>query len=773
MRPGYGFSLFFIVFWSVFCLQGCSSDSSPSQPRNGQFSAGEIVGLGFATPSQKGHTSRNGTFLYQEGETICFHVGDIALGCTKAQAHLSVEDLVPETADGRQTAVAQIWRFLRSLDSYDNAFFSIHIDARVHAAALGKTFDFSESSPDELKELVEELLTGIYPGRRDYLVSEEHAAQASLHAALFAQSAGTDDPQTYLPICFGTPLVIVTTPLSDITVDLEGQAVDVYVINNPDASGANPCNCLSDEDAPGALSKDAFQTTGTIRTRGCSTAGAIKSQFSVEVEWPDPESPPKNPSHTAHFLGMTHGGKKWVFNDAGMVDPSRIRNPLSFHLQRELGKQTGSNAWAPRTKYFELFIVTGSSGTPTPSVLTSGNRYRGVYILMEDIHNGTHRIPIEDWAPDPNGNMVGPMILQINHSYTTETDGQYYTANDGTKVAHYQEVLPPSPPAHANVGSPLCMKMPNSKSFFDLKNDATPINTGDLDRIRQWFYTPDSPPYSSAPPFGWVGHFDFPPDSCLSSPPTPDAPPKINLGPSPAPCYACSDAACFFENLQETTDFQSFVEYFLLNELVKDPDGYHKSTFMYKTADTGADPDPIVPGKVFAGPLWDKNKSYGNYGDSVPSPCPDSVTESQWADTLGFLYCAQEGGQSPWWWSVLLLSDEFTTMASTTWIAATTEGGILAEQTITDYIDEQQSYLDNKPYPSDPAKTGTGAIQRELQRWPGLVGIQTADDWRQAVSHLEDWIANGYTDANGTKLPARVQWLTDNLPVIGIKTTNE
>jgi len=506
-RKGLGYLVYFFCFLGLLCFEGCSSDSA--QFHYGQFSAGEIVGLGFSTPSQKGYTDSKGTYSYYHGETICFHVGDIVLGCAKARPRLSVEDLVRETEIDKENIIIKIYQFLRSMDSYHNTYFSVHIDRKVDAAALDKTFDFVHSTTDDLKKLAEELLEPIYPGKREYLVPTEHAKKHLSNAILFAAYADTNDPQQYLPRCFATPVVIVSTASSDITVDLQKQAVDIYVINNPDASGANPCNCLSDDDTSIELSKDAFRVAGSMRIRGCSTAGAIKSQYSVEVEWPDPDPSPENPSHTPHFLGMQYGGKAWVFNDAGMVDPSRIRNPLSFYLQRELGKMTGSNSWAPRTKYFELFIVTGSSQKPTRTILTSGNLYRGVYILMENIHNSAHRIPIKDWdAKDPG---VGPLILQINHPYTTGTPGQYYVANDGTKVPHYQDVLPPSPPAHANVGSPLTMKSPNSKAFFDMSNNAEPINQEQLKEIKQWFYTTGSLPYSAAPPHGWAGHFDSPP----------------------------------------------------------------------------------------------------------------------------------------------------------------------------------------------------------------------------------------------------------------------
>jgi|GEM_PF-1716662 len=748
-----------LCFLGIFCFVGCSSDSDSEQLNNGRLSAGEIVGLGFSTLSQQGYTDTKGSYSYKEGETICFHVGDILLGCTDARPSISIEDLVPETADDKEDVSVRIYQFLMSLDSYYNTYNSVHIDREVDAAGLGKTFDFVDSTTDVLRQVVEELLAPIYPGKTEYLVPMEHAKLRLNNAAVFAKSAGSAlfAKSAGSNGCFATPLVIVTTASDGITVDLEKQAVDIYVINNPDSSVKKPINCLSDSEDPDKLSADAFNVTGSMRIRGCSTSGALKAQYSVDVDWPDPTDPPdNNPSHTTNFLGMTYGGNKWVFNDAGQVDPTLIRNPLSFYLQRELGKQTGSNAWAPRTKYFELWLVTGVSGEPTMSDLNNSN-YRGIYILMEDVHNGTGRIPINDWASTDLD--VGPLILQINHSYTTSVRGQYYVAaNNGTKVAHYQDVLPPNPPnpAHANVGSPLCMKEPNSKKFFDIKNDANPINTEQLTQIRQWFYTEDTPPYTSAPPYGWTGHFDSPPNSCLSNPPGPsfNTPPVIKLGDASSSCYGCTDAACFFSNLQKTTDFQSFVEYFLLNELVKDPDGYHKSTFMYKTADTSSDSD-IVPGKVFAGPLWDKNKSYGNYGGNVTTPC-GVTSSSTWADPTGFLYCAQSYGQAPWWWSVFLLSDDFKTMASNTWQTATnpgtatTAGGILTGKSIGQYITEQHDYLLN-----------SGAIQREVLRWGGLAGINSVGDWETKVTDLENWIYNGTTN--------RLQWLNDNFHQIGIE----
>ena len=453
-----------LCFLGIFSFVGCSSDTDSTQLQYGRLSAGEIVGLGFSTFSQKGYTDTKGRYFYKKGETICFHVGDILLGCTDARPSISIEDLVPETADDKEDVSVRIYQFLRSVDSYFNTYPSVHIAREVDAAAHGKTFDFMDSSTDDLREVVEELLEPIYPGKPEYLVPWEHAKLRLNNAAVFARSADpavfanaadSNDVQSYLPRCFDTPLVIVTTAKDDITVDVEKQAIDIYVINKESLSIGDPANCLYESETPQELSKDAYHTTGSMRTRGCSTSGAQKAQYSVDVDWPDPKDVPfENPSHTTHFLGMPYGGKKWVFNDAGQVDPTLIRNPLSFHLQRELGKQTGSNAWDRAPNTLSFFSLPASAANQTVSDLNNAT-YRGIYILMEAIHNETDRIPLKDWASTDPG--VGPMILQINHPYTTGTPGQYYVANNGTKVAHYQDVLPPQ---SSKSGPCQCRKSP-------------------------------------------------------------------------------------------------------------------------------------------------------------------------------------------------------------------------------------------------------------------------------------------------------------------------
>ncbi len=52
-------------------------------------------------------------------------------------------------------------------------------------------------------------------------------------------------------------------------------------------------------------------------------------------------------------------------------------------------------------------------------------------------------------------------------------------------------------------------------------------------------------------------------------------------------------------------DVNSFIDYFIMQEISKNVDGYRLSTFMYKQRDSDG-------GKLFMGPVWDFNLGFGN-----------------------------------------------------------------------------------------------------------------------------------------------------------------
>lgn len=81
-----------------------------------------------------------------------------------------------------------------------------------------------------------------------------------------------------------------------------------------------------------------------------------------------------------------------------------------------------------------------------------------------------------------------------------------------------------------------------------------------------------------------------------------------------------------FEKVGELVDVRSFVQYYLLNEFVVNPDAYWTSFYMYKD---GSDD------KIHAGPVWDfdlalSNRSWGNWlGEKFYSPTETMVRKNE------------------------------------------------------------------------------------------------------------------------------------------------
>lgn len=298
--------------------------------------------------------------------------------------------------------------------------------------------------------------------------------------------------------------------------------------------------------------KKATALTAHMRIRGQSTGGAAKAQYSFSLDT-DPAEP---------LMGMPFGGKHWVLNDIGVQDYSLLRDPLAFYLQRELGgvhdaEKGELNCWAPRHKYCQLFVYQKSSTNTksdskiladiiaTPNLATGGGFYRGLYLLLEKIHPQKSRVhtKIKDKPGDSPHTETGGLMFQINPP-STFTTTQGGTGNWYLPLAAF--------PNFAT--EPNNLYQPKAHYFYGFNNQTNQNqqHTTLMGLINTWWSD-------------WIAS-DF----------------------------------------TSTCDHHSFAVYFLVNEIANDPDGYHKSTFMYKKVVKKDDK------KMHAGPLWDKDKSFGN-----------------------------------------------------------------------------------------------------------------------------------------------------------------
>ena len=97
-------------------------------------------------------------------------------------------------------------------------------------------------------------------------------------------------------------------------------------------------------------------------------------------------------------------------------------------------------------------------------------------------------------------------------------------------------------------------------------------------------------------------------------------------------------------------DIDSFIDFFIMNEITKNIDGYRLSTFIYLDEDK----------KLNMGPIWDFNLAFGN------------VDYCDGANTQGWLYnfnniCPGDVWQVPFWWSTLMDSQYFKEKLKTRW----------------------------------------------------------------------------------------------------------
>ena len=100
-------------------------------------------------------------------------------------------------------------------------------------------------------------------------------------------------------------------------------------------------------------------------------------------------------------------------------------------------------------------------------------------------------------------------------------------------------------------------------------------------------------------------------------------------------------------------DIQSFVDFFFVNEISRNVDGYRISTFLHKDKDSNG-------GMIKAGPVWDFNLGFGN-----ADYCNGWLT-SGWAYKFNDV-CPQDGFSLPFWWEKLIESETFKENTRNRW----------------------------------------------------------------------------------------------------------
>jgi len=171
----------------------------------------------------------------------------------------------------------------------------------------------------------------------------------------------------------------------------------------------------------------------------------------------------------------------------------------------------------------------------------------------------------------------------------------------------------------------------------------------------------------------------------------------------------------------------TFIDYFLVNEISKNVDGYRLSTFLHKQRDSEG-------GKIRMGPVWDYDIAWHN-----ANYCDGDIT-SGWAYEFP---CPDDYWQVPFWWSRLLMDPLYTSHLKCRWQFL--RQNMLSNAWFDNYLDSISGRLNE-------------AQQRNFLTWP-ILGIYVwpnpwpyAPTYEGEVSGLKTWLHN------------RLAWLDANMP---------
>jgi hypothetical protein len=169
-------------------------------------------------------------------------------------------------------------------------------------------------------------------------------------------------------------------------------------------------------------------------------------------------------------------------------------------------------------------------------------------------------------------------------------------------------------------------------------------------------------------------------------------------------------------------DVNSFIDFYIINELSKNIDGYRLSTYMYKDKESNG-------GKLTMGPFWDFNLAFGN-----ADYCNGGIT-SGWEVNGG---C---GGNNPFWFERLLDDTMYQNKLKCRWEYLRDRS--FHQDSLFNFIDSMALYL-------------TDAQQRNFQKWPILgnyvwPNYYVGNTYQDELNFFKTWIGD------------RLAWIDNNL----------
>ena len=165
---------------------------------------------------------------------------------------------------------------------------------------------------------------------------------------------------------------------------------------------------------------------------------------------------------------------------------------------------------------------------------------------------------------------------------------------------------------------------------------------------------------------------------------------------------------------QNYIDLDSFIDFFILNEVCKNPDGFRISTFLHK--DKGE--------KLKMGPIWDFNIAFGNV-DYCGGDSPEG-----WTHRFNEI-CPNDNWLVPFWWNRFLEDPVFVSALKARWTSL--RNTLLATDEVLEKIVTLQEYLETN-----------NAVQNNFSKWLVLgkyvwPNAYVGNNYEDEMNYLKDW----------------------------------
>ncbi len=178
-------------------------------------------------------------------------------------------------------------------------------------------------------------------------------------------------------------------------------------------------------------------------------------------------------------------------------------------------------------------------------------------------------------------------------------------------------------------------------------------------------------------------------------------------------------------------DVESFIDFFIINELTKNPDAYRLSTYFHKDKDSN---DP----RIKMGPVWDFNLGLGNV-----DYCTGGSHTGFVATSFNSL-CGDDFWVIHFWWERLLRDPNFIEGIKSRWEEL--RAGVFSNERLVARIDSMENHLSQ-------------AQIRNFQRYPILENYiwpnyTVEGSYSGEVQRLRNWIVS------------RAEWIDENLNIL-------